>query len=530
MQCPLSGGDGKEETKRPSRPSPRITVSKETTRLLGPLTPEGFVDYAAALDAELRRGVTRENNGAVLFFEALGPGAVAEESREGFFRRLGMPLPAQGGEYFRSLSRFLEDDAADGMDYSDLVDDRHHALRSAWTPDDHPEIAAWIAANAKPLDRIAAATRKEHWYEPRVPLAGDVGSLAWRESILQLGEVAKALAVRATLSLGESKSAAAVDDFLACLRLGRLWGRGAFGSFEARMALAASNVVADGLAAFALSEDLDAAVLGRVRKELRALEPPPPLVDSADAGCRYSSLDLVGSLALGKPGAARALGELLDDGSEVCRWLRRVLRADDIEADAALREVNLAYDRWIEACRGDSYAVRQTSLRRVQHVLEQAGAKRASFRWLLTFLSREERTRQLANAVALSEAEWLGESLAVEAAVRARLDLVTVALALEAQSRARGAYPEELDSVRDAHLEALPLDPYTGTAYRYRREGRGYVLSSPGPDGADALARVIAAGRRELDEDGGGRPKRLAGFLEVESEDHDDVVFVGPGR
>jgi hypothetical protein len=44
---------------------PKITVSKDTTFVTGPLGKEGYVDYVAAINEATGRGVTTENNAAI---------------------------------------------------------------------------------------------------------------------------------------------------------------------------------------------------------------------------------------------------------------------------------------------------------------------------------------------------------------------------------------------------------------------------------------------------------------------------------
>src|SRR5947209_7995811 len=50
-----------------------FTVSKETTYVTGPLDKDGYVDYAAALNERLGKGVTPETNANVLIWKAIGP-------------------------------------------------------------------------------------------------------------------------------------------------------------------------------------------------------------------------------------------------------------------------------------------------------------------------------------------------------------------------------------------------------------------------------------------------------------------------
>ena len=60
-----------------------IKISKETTYITEPLDDQGYVDYVAALNAKLKEGVTRENNSAVLYLQAMGP-AVLDDEWPGF--------------------------------------------------------------------------------------------------------------------------------------------------------------------------------------------------------------------------------------------------------------------------------------------------------------------------------------------------------------------------------------------------------------------------------------------------------------
>src|SRR5690349_10746497 len=51
-------------------PLPPFFLAKETTFFSGPLRKDGTVDYVAAINEELGRGVTRENNAAIPLLEA----------------------------------------------------------------------------------------------------------------------------------------------------------------------------------------------------------------------------------------------------------------------------------------------------------------------------------------------------------------------------------------------------------------------------------------------------------------------------
>ncbi len=69
------------------------------------------------------------------------------------------------------------------------------------------------------------------------------------------------------------------------------------------------------------------------------------------------------------------------------------------------------------------------------------------------------------------------------AKTEATLGTAQVAAALRLCRDAQGGeYPASLDELR-ALLPSPPIDPFTGKAYLYRREGAGFVVYSAGPDG-----------------------------------------------
>ena len=48
-----------------------------------------------------------------------------------------------------------------------------------------------------------------------------------------------------------------------------------------------------------------------------------------------------------------------------------------------------------------------------------------------------------------------------------------------------GAYPEKLDALVPDFIDKLPVDPFSGKDYIYRRDGKGFIVYSIGANGAD---------------------------------------------
>ena len=72
-----------------------------------------------------------------------------------------------------------------------------------------------------------------------------------------------------------------------------------------------------------------------------------------------------------------------------------------------------------------------------------------------------------------------------QARVDARIDLARIAIALEREYQATGAYPSNLESIAGQFGGELPRDPFTGEPFHYRLESYGFVLYSVGNNQTD---------------------------------------------
>ncbi|HEY2146458.1 MAG TPA: hypothetical protein VGH32_00880 [Pirellulales bacterium] len=120
---------------------PKIIISKETTYLAGPLDKDGYVDYVAAINQAASKGVTPEDNAVVLLWQTLGPADVPLSIRDPYFKLLGIPAPSENGVYYRRPSDDVELQREAGID-------------GPWSAGQHPELAAWLAANDKSIKRF----------------------------------------------------------------------------------------------------------------------------------------------------------------------------------------------------------------------------------------------------------------------------------------------------------------------------------------------------------------------------------------
>jgi hypothetical protein len=67
----------------------------------------------------------------------------------------------------------------------------------------------------------------------------------------------------------------------------------------------------------------------------------------------------------------------------------------------------------------------------------------------------------------------------------AQCDLAEMAMYLKQYKRRTGSYPEKLDAIVPECIQELPVDPFTGTPYIYRKEAEGFVMYSVGVNVVD---------------------------------------------
>ena len=342
----------------------QVTISKETTHILGPLRKDGYVDYVAALNERCSRGVTPENNMVVLFVKATGPGNVEEEHRDEYFRLLGIPPPPTKGDYFVPLERYAKgfktpgtpirfhsveeafgrlqrqmekslkpvndaiksgksdpkqlakamEEAAAAMktekdDEMVLFDQETKAEGRPWSEKEFPRLAGWLAANEKPLARWCRrrnARDGSTQYPLKIAAIGTGPFGTSCPASRAIGTLPCAVRTRAMLRIGRGDMDGAWDDLLACHRLASLLGQGP-GLIERLTAITMAGMAWDGDRRLLGHIRLTAAQAARIRADLDKLPAMTTAAEVFDVGERYLFLDGIGMAA--RDGIQRLSGE-----------------------------------------------------------------------------------------------------------------------------------------------------------------------------------------------------------------------------
>ncbi len=300
-----------------SRP---LRISTEKTRVTEPLTPDSTrIDYFAAIQHLIQPdNAATDDNGFRLLVQHLGksPDSSAEHF-ETLCRKLGLAADAiQPDMVFEDPFYFLnayidsEDwDAAFGDQFQEQSTwERREVLSQwlnrPWTLDDLPMMDDWLQTNGPALDLIGRAVRKPVFYIPLVRQGEDelllsirLPEIQWKRSL------ARGLSARANYRIGTGDIDGAIDDIIACKRLGRHIGHGA--SVVQTLVGIAIEGVADaiGIAGSLEYQPTDE----QLRRLVEQTENLPPLADPDRMLLveRFVALDIIQALPSGNENAIR---------------------------------------------------------------------------------------------------------------------------------------------------------------------------------------------------------------------------------
>lgn len=437
-----------------------ITIARDTTYFLGPVNPDGTIDYAAALDAIYGKGLLPKDNAAIPLFQAFGPHpfvwydqANGRKRLAEILKRLEISSLPESGPYFRTPDPSL---------MSDIV----KATKSPWAGEEYPRVKAWLTANEGPLAHVVEASRRPRVWFPHFT-GSPIGSgppfgneLRW---------AAHALSARAMLQFRAGNVGPAWTDVLAIHRLAALQARD--GRLLSWLLAQANRSIAHETAAAVITQgNPDAASARAWLAELAALSALPASAEVVDRIARAETLDLVSRLAVERP--AKALKAL---DVPALAW-------DRVDWNVVLRTANGWVDRLVAIARRPMGRNRRGALQLLAQQAEAAG--QAALKTLAPEAKGAGRTvisRALGDILS-SSLVTSGRLVTTEEYTQLRGDLSRVALALAVYRADKGEYPVSLAELAPRFFARLPRDPFTGAIPVYERQGAGYLLYSPGLD------------------------------------------------
>ena len=212
--------------------TPPLIISEATTRITGPLTADGQIDFFKALEERIYPPeLATDDNGFRDFVRLFGhvgdPGPDWEFYRLQKYEKLGLDpnvpptltLPPEVDAIVANFHR------AKGESIPS-----EYLWGKPWTLEEFPTLADWVNDIDTPLDAIAEAIRKPIFFSPLLQSPGAVQSegdtMGLCAQILPdiqfFRSVARRFQARAMYRVGHGDINGAIDDKLAVYRLGRL--------------------------------------------------------------------------------------------------------------------------------------------------------------------------------------------------------------------------------------------------------------------------------------------------------------------
>lgn len=474
-------------------PAPKLPLGKDTTFVVGPLDKDGYIDYEAALNAEMSKGITPEKNANVLLVQAFGP---APEGGDGFpleyYRWLDIQVLPKDGDYVLGINAFVTGQLGlTGERLEAFYEAQGNATKRPWAAKDCPPLAEWIKVNEKPLALVTEAVKRPGYFNPMVsrrkPGEGSnlIGTLL--PGVQKCRELASLLTARATLRLSEGKLDEAWADVLACHRLGRLVTRGAT-LIEGLVGIAISQIAHNAALALAAHPDLTSKKAAQCLKDLQGLPKPGSLADKLGVAERMMGLDALQNIRRNGPGAGDG-NNLLNLTEEGIVFPDKKKAFELLDWAVVMQTMNARYDRLDAALRTTDRAARLKAFEKFEQELAAVKKEFADEAKIKKIMEGKDAGKALGKALGEVLMSLLSPAVqkvqqAYDRGEQTSANL-QLAFALAAFHKDTGKYPAKLADLAPRYLAAVPNDLFAGKPLVYKPADKGYLLYSVGVNGKD---------------------------------------------
>jgi hypothetical protein len=504
---------------------PKVKIGKDTTYIDGPLTEDGYVDYLGGLNQILSKGVTPENNAAVLLLQ-VSPTEFRgnEKYLKHYCKALGIKLIPLQGDYFQTLKEFSDQEvrnrskgASTSKQTSELREsiqkDYATAGAAPWKKEEIPSMAKWVKGNERHLALLQKASMRSHYYHPMLD-AGDGEGPSVVQVLLpqaqQARSFARALGVRSMMYLGEGEITKCTKDLIAIRRLGNHIAKGAT-LVEQLVGIAIVGLAQNLEQKMALSERLSTKQLLEYRRTIDQNRVQSSMV-RAVSGCeRFMYLDCVQYLMKGGfsdlNGFLGLNDSLIGSGKEQTLMQELVDKfvSQSTDWSFTMKLGNQVYDKYEKTFQKTTdWIEQQKALKEIEKEIQQL-AKTPTVDLLLKGLLGGPEVRGEIVGQFLVGLVLPAFSAAASAEKRAQVmdDLSFIVISAAAHKIEMGDYPTSINGFSKKIVGQLPIDRYAKAAYHYRREGKGFVVYSVGPNQKDEQGNGVYNERHSVGDDYG---------------------------
>jgi hypothetical protein len=492
------------------KPTPRVTISKETTWITEPLREDGYPDYVRYLNEKLSQGVTPQNNAIVPLTRTMGLSEVDEKTRNQYCKLLGIdPLP-ENGNYFERwesyAARTPEADqpavpAGDKRTQQEYFDQLVEiAAARPWTREEFPHLAIWLEANERHIDAIVRASQLPRAFSPLLfdESSSDpqILSMAMVLDIHVVRDAAQAVSCRAMLHAAEQNLNQAFDDLLACHRFARLVGsRPGLNNFLTAKQIECQTI--DACVQACSHAKISTQAVRELRAKIKTL-PRLPRVAESYVFHRLEHLDAACYLAREGWHTLFELTSLFvefsgDDPPKPSHkphpWLRFATAPITwlVQWDEPLKLGNEWHDRLVRIAQMDDPREQSAELDAFDKDLHAllAKIKEHPTRTGFYFYPRRFPTNLTSRALVGLFLPALDACIGAGHYLESYRSMFDLALALAEYRAVHDDYPSTLQKLIPKYIKQIPADDFSGSEFAYRKTDDGYHLYSLGKNGRD---------------------------------------------
>ncbi len=461
-----------------------IVVSPATTYLTEPLTADGRVDYAEALNRHYGRGATPLNNAAIPLWKLAHETTDDRFVRE-YFAKLGTAPPATSEPEFVPLLSPTEN--------SDLLNETlAQSVLRPWRTDEYPKVAVWLNDNESQLAKAVAASRLPVYYSPIVHDPDEILSMIQLPGVRGIRTLAQALVARSMQHLHYQRFSEAWGDLTAALRLGRLAANGST-LVEGLVSCSIEKVTLQGFRQYLLLAPLSRDSSLSCRLELKSIPAAERIADKIKLCERFMQLDVLIRLARKDVHAFEgSFFEKLANGP-----------TRNLDFHAATLQCNADWDRIAAIMTNPDPRIASLEWYALESELDvlPVNPHKPVHIWHNFFARNyvaKVRGETFSRMLLKAEVPAIRAVIHVARTARQEFDLLLLGFRLAAFHAQHGKYPAALAELEMHDGEPLPIDRFTSNDLAYRTANGGYLLYSFGPNGEDNGGRT-----REDTSDGG---------------------------
>lgn len=504
---------------------PKLIVSKETTFFVKPLKEDGTVNYIQALNEYRKpKGLTPENNAAIVFWKAVGPRDHSKRYHEILKQQLSLePLPAKGNYFVTSLG-FIEQQVKSSRNENSpelkkvyresLREEFAEFQKSPYKTINYPKVKEWYQQNKIPLETIEKGLDKTHFYSPYISFATDspgekpdqeihlVESVD-RPFIHFSRDIARLLLLKAMFQLQKGNSEKAFELLLKIHKLT---------SMMTHKSSVLEQYNANGDRRIAQQGELQLVLHGNLTKkqaiifyeELATLKGPTGFAESINVHERVKYLDIFQQLERGRDveGFMTSIFE-----TEEAERFREPLLKFAFDQNNAIKQMNLLFDR-VVAISSKSFL---ESREEANQFTKEDMQTRASLWGLQDFRNHELITffkmifmrdyyfsdlyfRLFRRQFHVSTYDRQAQDIA-----RTYFEMSKLTFLLAAYKAENRHYPKTLKKLIPEYTKAIPNDLFSGKSLKYRSDGKNFLIYSIGRDEIDDGGISYSEGQKTYD-------------------------------